>query len=114
MAEWCLMRRANKRDYNHREIVAGLLKAGFSVADTSRVGDGFPDVVIGAFGYTALVEIKPPITAKNTRRTAADKLGQAQRTFRDEWKGSPVIVACCVQDVLFNFRLLQKRRGFTV
>lgn len=104
---------ARRKDNSHREIAAGLEAAGFSVADTSRLGDDFPDLVIGKYGVDAKVECKTRrATTERSRKTAADLLSDGQRTFKDEWKGSPVIVAYSLEDVLFNFNLLLKRKGW--
>jgi hypothetical protein len=102
------MRYANRRDTTHSDIKKGLVKAGFSVADTSRVGDGFPDLIIGKFGVDAKVECKTP----RGRKTALERLGAEQREKASEWKGSTIIAAYCLEDVLFGFSLLLKRQGW--
>jgi hypothetical protein len=62
-------RRAAKTDGNQAEIVEALRKAGRTVAITSRLGDGFPDIVSDSSdmsrivpwigGVCVMVEIKP-------------------------------------------------------
>lgn len=48
-----------KKDNNHREIAEALRVAGNTVVDTSKFGDGFPDlVVIKPDSTVVLVEIK--------------------------------------------------------
>lgn len=54
------MIRANRRDQNHWRIVAEFRTLGCSVQDTSRVGDGCPDVYVGYLGRHHGVEIKRP------------------------------------------------------
>lgn len=58
------MRTANRRDSTHKTIVTAFRKLGWAVADTSRVGGDFPDLVIAkhtpAGRITALVECKAP------------------------------------------------------
>jgi Holliday junction resolvase len=93
------MRRANRRDLQHKHIVADLLKLGFSVADTSMVGDDFPDLVVGRNGMDRLVEIK---SGKKIHHQSAD-LREGQEDFRQKWKGSRVIVAFDVNDVVIAF-----------
>ena len=76
------MRRAARVDGNQAEIMAAFRKCGFSVADTSKVGGGFPDLVIARAGFTALVEVKIP----------KGKLRQSQTDFAAAWKGHSFIV----------------------
>ena len=103
---------ARRTDTTHAEIRDGLRTAGFFVADTSGVGNGFPDLVISRNGFMALVECKTRRhTGKRARQTALDRLGAAQKTFRDDWKGPPVIVAYSLEAVLFDFHLIMKRNG---
>lgn len=103
---------ARRKDNSHKAIAEGLKKVGFSVADTSRLGDDFPDLVIGKHGIDAKVECKTEDRRKNGVKAAADLLSGGQKTFKSEWRGSPVIVAYTLEDVLFNFHLLQKQRGW--
>lgn len=44
------MRRAARVDANHAEIARTLRRLGWAVHDTSGVGGGFPDLVIGKAG----------------------------------------------------------------
>jgi hypothetical protein len=81
------MRRAARTDANHGEIVTTFRKMGFSVADTSRLGDGFPDCVIARNGLTALVEIKDGTKPPSKRELTPDEI-----IFRDAWKGKYYIV----------------------
>ena len=55
---------AKKVDENHALIVKTLRELGCSVFDCSRVGKGFPDLVVGKNNHTALVEVKRNATAK--------------------------------------------------
>ena len=104
---------ARRKDKTHRQICAGLEQAGFSVFDTSGMGRNFPDMVIGKYGFDAKVECKTEDRRKNGRKTAAELLSDGQKDFKSQWKGSPVIVAYTLEDVLFNFNLLLKRHGWT-
>lgn len=96
---------ARRKDNTHKAIAEGLEAAGFSVADTSRLGDDFPDLVIGKHGVDAKVECKTP----RGKKTAAQLLSEGQKGFRDEWKGAPVIVAYTLEDVIYGFNMLMKR-----
>ena len=84
------MRWANRRDGNHVEIVKDLAKLGFEVVDTSRVGDGFPDLIVGYKGKTGLVEIK----------IKGQGLGKEQAEFHSRWTGGIIILARCAEDVM--------------
>lgn len=72
---------------------------GFSVADTSSVGDDFPDLVIGRMGLTGLIEVKSP----RGLLSAEDRLSEGQVQFVREWQGSPVIVAYRAEDAAKKF-----------
>ena len=81
------MRRAARVDRNHSEVINAFRAYGFSVADTSRLGGGFPDCVIAKSGRTAVIEIKdgklPP---------SARKLTEAEERFRSDWLGRYEVV----------------------
>ena len=78
---------ARRVDSTHKELVKALRDMGCSVFDTSRVSGGFPDVVVGKNGITALVEFKSSVTSKFT---------PAQDMFMLNWKGSTV---CRIHDI---------------
>lgn len=71
------MRQAAKVDANQSDIVTALLNAGCSVQDTSAVGKGFPDLVVGRARRTYLIEVK----------TETGKLTPAQAWFSAIWQG---------------------------
>lgn len=64
------MRRRARTDRNHAEIVQALRQVGWHVFDTSRLGNGFPDLVIHRGGPVRLVELKD----KGGALTAAQEL----------------------------------------
>lgn len=80
-----MRRRVKRRDKNQTAIAGELAMMGYSVADTSGVGDGFGDCVIGKHGRTEIVEIKNPDSKYYT-------LLDSQKHFGQTWKGSAVIV----------------------
>lgn len=80
------MRRAAKIDVNQNEIVEYLRSVGASVAITSAIGKGFPDLVVGWNGRNYLVEVKAP----------KGKLTEDQYTFAGHWKGQIAIVRAIV------------------
>jgi Holliday junction resolvase len=87
--------RAKKTDKNHREIVDAFRKLGCSVFDTSAIGRGFPDILVGKALKTVLVEIKSSDKATFTNY---------QKEFMLDWKGSTV---CRVQDIDGVVRLVK-------
>lgn len=76
------MRRAAKVDVNQMEIVNYLRSVGASVAITSTIGKGFPDLVVGWKGRNYLVEVKQ----------TKGKLTDDQFTFAAHWKGQIAVV----------------------
>lgn len=102
------VRRAARKDLTHTPMVRELLQMGFSVADTSHVGDDFPDIAIGKHGVTGLVEAK----AKRPGRMTMDKLvSDGQRDFAAMWRGMPVIFAFSADDVRAAFDWELRSRG---
>lgn len=87
------MRRAAKKDTNHNIIANALRDVGYSVADTSALGDDFPDLIVGGVDRRTgqinnwLVEVK----------TAKGKLKPGQEAFKDNWRG-PYAVLRTVDD----------------
>lgn len=78
--------RARKVDSNQNEIVKALISMGYSVADTSHAGSGFPDLVIARNGGDAkLVEVKNPEGRGN-------RLTPKQRDFHTAWKGRLYVI----------------------
>lgn len=84
------MRLRARVDANHSKIVAALRAAGCSVFDTSRVGGGFPDLVVGRRQETYLIEVK----------TDAGKLTPDQKQFLSSWRGGVLLVVYSVEDAL--------------
>ena len=77
-----MTRQAARVDGNQAEIVAALRRAGCSVAITSGVGRGFPDLVAGVGGETYLLEVKRP----------GERLTPDEARWHDAWRGHVVIV----------------------
>jgi len=71
------MRRAAKVDVNQGSIVAALRAAGATVQHLQGVGDGAPDLLVGAAGRNYLIEVKPK--GKNLRTE--------QETWFNAWNG---------------------------
>lgn len=81
------MRRAARRDANHNAIADRFRALGCSVFETDRVGEGWPDLVVGVLGVNYLVEIKNPET-----RYGRAGLSASQTRFNDAWRGGPVVL----------------------
>ncbi len=80
------MRRAGRIDANQNEIVQALRAVGASVAITSMIGDGFPDIVVGFRGINYLMEIKDGSKPPSKRRLTSD-----EKEFHDLWRGVAVV-----------------------
>lgn len=98
---------ARRRDTTHSPIVSQLRELGYSVLDLAGVGSGCPDLHVGRYGISMLVECKTPKNERNTPTAVA------QATFAKAWQGCPVIRAYTLEDVLFNFNLIRKKHGWT-
>ncbi len=85
------MRYAAKSDDNQAEIVKDLRAAGFTVIVTSRMGHGFPDLIVADEYYIRLVEVK---------KTAKSKYTEDQKRFNAGWKGPPVLRITCAKDLI--------------
>lgn len=81
------MRRAARVDDNQAELVAQLRAYGASVAVTSALGQGFPDIVVGFQGRNWLLEIKDPSKVPSKRRLTPDELA-----WHNDWRGSVHVV----------------------
>ena len=82
--------RAHRVDKNQKEIVLALRKAGRSVFDTSIVGFGFPDLVVGYDGKTFLLEIKE----------GTNPLTGQQVQLLSEWRGAKILVVRSAEEAI--------------
>jgi hypothetical protein len=64
-----------KPDANQQDIVDALRRVGAKVYDASRVGEGFPDLIIGFRQCLFLLEVK----------TSSGRLTKDQKKFHAEW-----------------------------
>jgi hypothetical protein len=78
-------------DQNQKDIVDALENVGCSVMDISSEGGGTPDLMVGRFNETFLIEVKNPKTK--------GKLNKLQQKWHSEWKGH-VAIAYTVEDAL--------------
>ena len=84
------MRYIARTDSNHKKIMLELRQCGFSVVSLHQSGKGVPDLLIGKNGVMHLIEIK----------TVKGALTPDQEKFITEWRGSPVIVATSLEEIL--------------
>lgn len=96
------MRRAARTDDNQKEIVSTFRQLGCSVETTHTLGSGFPDIVVGCFGFNLLVEIKDGAKPPSKRKLTPD-----EERWHQLWTGQIDIVESS-DDVL---SLVQKYRG---
>ena len=81
------MRVRARKDDNHKEIAAALIKMGASVLDTSQLGNGAPDIIVGFQGANILVEIKDGNKPPSKRRLTPDEV-----KFQLSWQGDYKVV----------------------
>lgn len=81
------MRRAAKVDANQGEIVKALRAIGCTVAITSAIGNGFPDLIVARNRRNLLIEVKDGRLPPSARGLTAD-----QRIFHAEWAGQVDVV----------------------
>jgi Holliday junction resolvase len=82
-----ILRVRARKDSNHKEIVDALRDMGISVLDTSQLGNGAPDIVIGFRGKSILIEIKDGNKPPSQRKLTKD-----EGIFQSTWKGEYVVV----------------------
>ena len=83
-----------KVDANQAAIVEALRKCGCSVAVTSSIGGGFPDLAVGFRRLNFLLEVKD-----GRKPPSARKLTEAERIWHLTWRGRVEVVEC-VEDAL--------------
>lgn len=99
-------RRAARKDANHNAIQAVFVRLGWSVADTSALGNGFPDLVAAKHGRTVLVEVKD-----GTKPPSARKLTPDETAFAGSWQGWYSVVTSEDDVLRLHNRLMVKEMG---
>lgn len=89
----------SRKDGNHNALCDVYVELGCSVADTSALGEGFPDAVVGAAGVSDLVEFK----------SATGTLEPSQETFIAKWRGSKVWVITDRESVIAHVKNMRQR-----
>ena len=88
-----------KVDHNHAEIVAYLRRdPKVTVFSLAKIGQGKPDICVGAYGHTLLVEIKG----------LKGKLNDLQEAYHRNWQGSPIAILRSVEEAQ---RLIDNIKG---
>lgn len=95
------MRRAARRDANHKDVGDYLRALGWSVLDLASLGNGCPDLAVGKPGFAALIEIKD-----GSKPPSARKLTEDEQRVRDNWQG-PYVVALSGEDAAEQLLVLQ-------
>ena len=93
-----------RKDANQDAIVKVLEQMGCKVGDTSQVGFGFPDLVIGVMGIVALVEIKNPETFYGRQ-----ELSGFQREFHEQWGGAEIHIIRTQDEAIALVKHLRSR-----
>jgi len=91
------------KDSNHSEVVKAMRACGASVHAIESVEAGLPDLVVGIFGITELVEVKD-----GSKTQSKQRLNEDQAKWHSSWKGRPVQVVRSVDDAL---ALVARMRG---
>ena len=99
------MKWAARSDGNQQPIVDFLRGNDWSVRVTSRVGQGFPDLVCARMSFTALVEVKDPTKPKRDQQLTPDQV-----EFHRGWPGV-VLTAYSPEDALAKLNAALVRSG---
>lgn len=106
------MRRAGKLDDNHRDVVNVLEARGHKVLSLASLGNGAPDLLVGARRPTVRYVGGRPVPdydrvlmclevkAWRNQRGDLKKLTPAEEQFHRQWKGWPVHVVGSADDAL--------------
>lgn len=91
------MRLKARTDGNHKLVTEALRARGWHVVDSSRLGHGFPDLVILKHGRTEFVEVKD-----GSKMPSARKLTEAEAKMHAAFQaaGVPVRVIASVEEAL--------------
>jgi hypothetical protein len=97
------MRNKGRTDSNQTEIVKELRKIpSLTVAITSQLGKGYPDILIGWKGLNFLIELKDGSKVKS-----AQKLTPDEERFHSEWTGQ-IAVCNSLDEVLQELGILKR------
>ena len=88
-----MMRTRGRIDRNQSQIVSILRELGCTVTSLSDTGGGTPDLLVGHRGVTYLIEVKQ----------RKGKLSPHQQRWHAAWRGAPVLVIHCAEQILDLF-----------
>lgn len=89
----------SRKDANHNDLANVYVSLGCSCEDTSSMGGGFPDAIVGCAGITDFVEFK----------SEEGKLEPAQETFHAKWRGSAIWIVRSQADVVAHTVDMRRR-----
>lgn len=93
------MRRAPRhKDANHAALRTLWRSVGGSWLDITPTNGGEPDALVGFRGQDVLVELKRPDLSASRQRPR-----QNQLDWHRSWKGRPVAVVTCFEDLVRLF-----------
>ena len=95
------MRTRARTDRNQAEVIRALEKLGATVEPIRSIRPGVPDLLVGFQGRNYLIEVKTPKTGR---------LSEAQKFWRDGWKGSKPFVIKTTDDVILWLSLIREAR----
>ena len=81
------MRQRARKDGNQDLIVKDLRNMGASVAITSQLGGGYPDLTVGWCGKTYLMEVKDPTQVPSKRKLTPD-----EEKWHKAWAGHVSVI----------------------
>lgn len=90
-----MSRFARRKDTNHAEVSSVLEAHGCTVEAIESGKAGIPDLLVGGWGVTELVEVKPQVG--ETRRR---ELRDTQEAWWARWRGRRPVVVRTVADCL--------------
>lgn len=111
-----MTRYAARVDNNHADLVADITRLGWAVADLSRAGEGWPDLMVSigpAIAFPPDPKIRGVVTSGEAYfvevKSKDGKLTKPQQEWAWLFRG-PLIVAECVEDVIEGVRVIRAAR----
>ena len=103
------MRRAARTDANQTAIVKALRQIGCTVQSLAAVGEGVPDLLVGAYGQTLLMEIKDGSKPPSRRQLTEDQL-----VWHGAWTGGPVAIVTDIDGAIRAARAMAAPVEFAI
>ncbi len=85
------MRRAARTDKLHEPVKRLFEAQGYDVLDTSRLGDGVPDLLIARGAFAFLLEVKSDNSIRHGRKD--DPYTELQHAFNAKWRSARYTVS---------------------